>query len=135
MATRRLASLMILSLALGSWSCAPATMTAQSASGCRPNDNNKVPARLVYFKGLLADTDTTSVNFRSAFQLQQVAVNKVSLSYQGLDVRQRGNGGQHRPRHPRRHSTGVGVRVGYQLCGRGPDHLRTCGGGHPDLPV
>jgi hypothetical protein len=79
MTTRRLASLTILSLALGSWSCAPATMAAQSASGCRPNDNNKVPARLAYFKGLLADTDTTSVNFRSAFQLQQVAVNKVSL--------------------------------------------------------
>lgn len=79
MTTRRLASLTILSLALGSWSCAPATMAAQSASGCRPNDNNKVPARLAYFKGLLADTDTTSVNFRSAFLLQQVAVNKVSL--------------------------------------------------------
>ena len=79
MTTRRLASLTILSLALGSWSCAPATMAAQSASGCRPNDNDKVPARLAYFKGLLADTDTTSVNFRSAFQLQQVAVNKVSL--------------------------------------------------------
>lgn len=76
---RRCATLIVPFLALAVWSCAPATMSAQSGSGCRQADTDNVPRRLAYFKRLLSGTDSSSVAFRTAFQLQAVAVNKVSL--------------------------------------------------------
>jgi hypothetical protein len=75
----RLGWLTTLCLALVSWSCAPATMSAQSASGCRPADTVKVPQHLAYLKRMVANNDSVAVEFQTAFQLQSANANKVAL--------------------------------------------------------
>ncbi len=79
LARHRLELLTIAYLALSSWSCAPATIAAQSSSGCRAADTDRVPARLAYLKVMVAGTDSIAALFRTEFQLQAVNANKVSL--------------------------------------------------------
>lgn len=57
----------------------PAAIAAQAASGCRPADTVRSPAHLAYLKGMVVNTDSVAVNFRTAFQLQATTANKVAL--------------------------------------------------------